>query len=100
MDTERLPFGYSLYKKCHKVVLTFSGVGLELFSSLEFGFLLEAHPPHALVGPIHIPGKAIGLTMGGGRWSFKVKRKSKGENKSKPILEGVYYCSLNDHVWR
>ncbi len=27
--------------------------------------------------------------MGDGRWTFKVKPKSKGENNSKPISEGV-----------
>ena len=37
-----------------KVLRTSSEVGLELFSSLEFGFLLEIHPPHALVGPVSL----------------------------------------------
>ena len=35
-----------------KMILTSSGVELDLFSSLEFGFLLEVHPPHPQVGPV------------------------------------------------
>ena len=31
---------------------------------------------------------AIGLTMGSGRWTFKIKPKSKGKNNSKPISKG------------
>ena len=31
-----------------------SEFGLELFSPLEFGFLLEVHPPHSLVGPVSL----------------------------------------------
>ena len=47
-----------LFNGSHSVtvqkLLTSSRVGLELCSSLKFGFLLEIYPSHLLVGPVSL----------------------------------------------